>query len=333
MKLFNLGDMNWKQTQLIYHALAYNNIESLVLHSPRDSYMCVGLHQDPRDELDFDYCNKNNIGIFRREIGGGTVLLDNNQLFYNLIIHRKHPKVPYTPESFFRRFLKPFVEMYHELGISVEYHPLCDLVVDGRKISGNGGGEIGECKVLGGSILLDFDYERMAKAVLLPSNLQGKFLELMRNNLTTVKRELGVIPPKEEFCSILASKFADLLGPMTNGMVDAEINIKMRELDEQYSSDTWLFQRGTKQIGREIKVREGVYLFHKTFNTQKGSVEVTFEIEEDKVKKVSFSNAFPLSRINQEKLEERLIGLEYDKDKLVDEIIMIIKTHGGFVVA
>jgi len=289
MKLFNLGDMNWKQTQLIYHALAYNNIESLVLHSPRDSYMCVGLHQDPRDELDFDYCNKNNIGIFRREIGGGTVLLDNNQLFYNLIIHRKHPKVPYTPESFFRRF--------------------------------------------GGSILLDFDYERMAKAVLLPSNLQGKFLELMRNNLTTVKRELGVIPPKEEFCSILASKFADLLGPMTNGMVDAEINIKMRELDEQYSSDTWLFQRGTKQIGREIKVREGVYLFHKTFNTQKGSVEVTFEIEEDKVKKVSFSNAFPLSRINQEKLEERLIGLEYDKDKLVDEIIMIIKTHGGFVVA
>lgn len=333
MKLFNLGDMNWRQTQLIYHALAYKNIESLVLHSPRDSYMCVGLHQDPRDELDINYCNKNNIGIFRREIGGGTVLLDNNQVFYNLIIRRKHPKVPYDPESFFRRFLQPVVETYHELGISVEYRPLCDLVVDGRKISGNGGGEIGECKVLGGSILLDFDYEHMAQAVLLHDNLRGRFFELMQNNLTTVQSELGFIPSKEEVCSILASKFADLLGPMTNAILDAEITMKMRELDEQYSSDTWLFQRGTKQIGREVKIREGVYLFHKVFNTQKGSGGITFEIEENKVKKVSFSGTSPPSHIDQEGLEERLIGLEYDRDKLVDEIIMIIKTHEGVVVA
>ena len=333
MKLFNLGELNWKQTQLIYHALAYKNIESLVLHSSRDRYMCIGLHQDPRDELDLNYCNKNNIGIFRREIGGGTVLLDNDQVFYHLIIHRNHPKVPYAPESFFRRFLQPVIQAYRELGISAEYRPLCDLVVKEKKISGNGGGEVGECKVLGGSILLDFDYEHMARAVLSPDGLRRRFLELMQNNLTTVQKELGVIPSKEEICSLLASKFADLLGPMTEGMVDTEMTKKMIELDKQYSSDTWLHQRGTKQIGREIKVREGVLLFHKVFDTQKGPGGVTCEIEENRVKKVIFSNVFRLSHIDQEKLEERVVGLEYDRNKLLNEIIEIIKTHGGIVVA
>ncbi|UCE38489.1 MAG: lipoate--protein ligase family protein [Thermoplasmata archaeon] len=333
MKLFNLGELNWRQTQLIYHALAYKNIESLVLHSSSDRYMCVGLHQNPRDELDIEYCNENNIGIFRREIGGGAVLLDNNQVFYHLIIHRNHPKVPYAPESFFRRFLQPVIQVYYELGISAEYRPLCDLVVREKKISGNGGGEIGECKVLGGSILLDFDYERMARAMYLTDGLKQRFLELMQNNLTTVQKELGVIPLKEEIYSILATKFADFLGPMTDGRIDVEITKKMMELDKQYSSDTWLYQRGTKQIWREIKVREGVLLLHKVFNTQKDSGWVTCEIEENRVKKVTFSNAFPLSHTDQQEIENRLVGMEYDGDKLLYRIIEMIKANGGVIVA
>ena len=332
MKLFNLGELNWRQTQLIYHALAYMNIESLVINSPRDRYMCVGLHQDPRDELDLEYCNKNNIGIFRREIGGGTVMLDNDQVFYNLIIHRNNPKAPYIPESFFRRFLQPVIQTYHEFGISAEYRPLCDLVINRKKISGNGGGEIGECKVLAGNILLDFNFKYMAQAVSSPDSLREKFLELMQNNITTVKNELKTIPSKEEICSIIVKKFVDLLGPMTKGRIDTKINEKMTELDKQYTSDKWLYQRGTKQIGREIKVREGVFLFHKAFDTKEGPEEITCEIEENKVKKVSFSNEF-LCNVDREKFKEKLIGLEYDRNKLANKIIRMIKTYGVVDVA
>jgi len=333
MKLFNLGKLNWRQTQLIYHALAYKNIESLVLNSSKDRYMCVGLHQDPRDELDLNYCNKNNIGVFRREIGGGTVLLDNDQIFYNLIINRNHPKVPHAPESFFRKFLQPVIQTYHEIGISAEYRPICDLTVDGKKISGNGGGEIGECKVLAGSILLDFDYKRMARAMLLPNVIRERFLELMQSNLTTVQKELGFIPSKEKICSILSTKFADILGPMTNKKVNIEITKKMMELNKQYSSDTWLYQRGTKQIGHEVKVCEGIFLFYYMFNTKKGPEEVTFEIRDNRVKKVTFSKAFKLSNKKYQKLEEKFVGLEYDRTKLVNEIIEMIKTNGVFDVA
>ncbi len=332
MKLFNLGDVEWKQTQLIYHALAYENIESLVLSSPIDSYVSVGLHQNPQDELDLKYCIDKNIGIFRREIGGGTVLLDNHQLFYNLILHRNNLKVPYAPEAFFRRFLHPVIQTYRELGISVEYRPLCDLVVNEKKISGNGGGEIGDCKVLGGSILLDFNHELMARAVNLTDDLRERFLELMKSNLTTVNRELGIIPSKDDIYPILATKFQELLGPMNIGKVDSKIKNKMIELEKLYFSDKWLFQKGTKQIWREIKVREGVILFHKSLNTSNGYVGVTCLIEKNKVKKVTFSNRFLLSDVDQNEIENRVIDRKFEGTKSLNEIVEIIKSHSGVII-
>ncbi len=328
MKFFNLGNLNWKQTQLIYHALAYENIESLVLTSPKENFMCVGLSQDPRDELNINYCKKNNIGIFRREIGGGTVLLDNNQLFYNLILNRNNPIVPHIPEIFFQKFLQPVLQTYNELGISAEFRPLCDLIVNEKKISGNGGGEIGECKVLAGNILLDFNYQGMAKAISSPDILRGKFLELMHNNITTVKKELDIVPKIEEICSILFRKFENLLGPMNRDKVDAEITKKMMELDKFYSSDKWLYQRGTNQVGREIKVREGVFLFHKTFDTNEGNYGVTCEVEKNLIKKVTFTDDHLISNINKKKFKEKLMSLKYDRNILSNKILEFIKKYG-----
>ena len=163
MKLFVLEDLEWKESQLVYHALAQLNIEALVLDSPKQPYVCLGLPQNPTDELDMDHCHPNDIGIFRREIGGGIVFLNNDQVFYNLIVRRDRKDVPRIPENFFRKFLRPVIQALDDLGMKAEYRPLCDLLVNGRKISGNGGGEIGDCMVLAGGLMLDFDLETMSR--------------------------------------------------------------------------------------------------------------------------------------------------------------------------
>ncbi|MEE9150644.1 MAG: lipoate--protein ligase family protein, partial [Thermoplasmata archaeon] len=85
MILYDLGALPWKQTQLIYHALARCGEESIIICTPKEEYACVGFHLDISQELDLDFCEKHKIGIFRREIGGGTVFLDKNQLFYQVI--------------------------------------------------------------------------------------------------------------------------------------------------------------------------------------------------------------------------------------------------------
>jgi len=143
MELYNLGKVPWEESQLIYHALAELGREALVLLSPETPYVCIGFHQDVEAAVDLDYCRNNKIPVFRREVGGGAVYLDGNQLFFQLILSETNPIVPVRKESFYRKFLQPVIDTYKRIGIPAEYKPINDIVAGGRKISGTGVGEIG----------------------------------------------------------------------------------------------------------------------------------------------------------------------------------------------
>ena len=64
-----------------------------MLISPAQPYASIGFHQDMEQELELDYCAAHSIPIFRREVGGGAVYLDEAQLFWQLILPRDHPMV------------------------------------------------------------------------------------------------------------------------------------------------------------------------------------------------------------------------------------------------
>ena len=84
MNVYNLGRVPWLDSQLIYHAMPGAQEEGLILLAPAEPYVCIGYHQDARQEVDLDVCRERQIPVFRREVGGGAVYLDGNQLFYQL---------------------------------------------------------------------------------------------------------------------------------------------------------------------------------------------------------------------------------------------------------
>ena len=63
MELLNLGKVPWLESQSIYHALATLGRETLVLLSPSTPYVCIGFHQDLEQEVDVDFCRKNDIHL------------------------------------------------------------------------------------------------------------------------------------------------------------------------------------------------------------------------------------------------------------------------------
>ncbi len=144
MELYNLGKVPWEESQLLYHALAQLGHESLCLLSPATPYVCIGFHQDVVQEVDLEFCRANDIPVFRREVGGGAVFLDGNQLFFQLILHRDNPIAPKRIDVFYKKFLQPVIEVHQRIGIAAEYKPVNDLIVEARKISGTGAAEIGD---------------------------------------------------------------------------------------------------------------------------------------------------------------------------------------------
>ncbi|MEJ2099636.1 MAG: biotin/lipoate A/B protein ligase family protein [Desulfobacterales bacterium] len=235
MELFNLGKVPWLESQLIYHALADLGREALSLVSPATPYVCIGFHQDAEQEVDLDFCKANNIPVFRRNLGGGAVYLDGNQLFFQLILQRDNSIIPQGKISFYKKFLQPVINVYRRIGIAAEYKPVNDVVVESRKISGTGAAEIAGCIVFVGNLIVDFDYDMMSRVLKVPDEkFRDKIQQTIKANLTTIRRELGDANthpwPEGQLNDLMAEEFQKLIGPMQRSPKDLELQTKMDEL-------------------------------------------------------------------------------------------------------
>ncbi|NJN42021.1 MAG: lipoate--protein ligase family protein [Flammeovirgaceae bacterium] len=106
IRWIDAGKVSALRSQSIYHGLGYAQKDgtenTIVLATPESPYMCIGHFQDARNELDLEFCKKQNLPIIRRETGGGTVYIDSDQLFVQWIFQRGYlpPKVEHRFQFF-----------------------------------------------------------------------------------------------------------------------------------------------------------------------------------------------------------------------------------------
>jgi lipoate-protein ligase A len=297
MELFKLGKIPWEDTQLIYHSLALLGREALCLVSPATPYVCIGYHQDLAQEVDLEFCRANDIPIFRREVGGGAVFLDGNQLFFHLILKRDNPIAPKRIDAFYQKFLQPVIDVHRRIGIPAQYKPVNDLVVQNRKISGTGAGEIGDCIVFVGNLILDFDYETMARVLKIPNEkFRGKVKKTIEENLSTIRRELGEAQSgpwdEDTLNNMLAEEFEKLLGPLTRAVKDSVPADKMQALKSEMMRDDWLYRRGKQVDGRVVKVRSGLEVVQQMHKATGGLMRTEFLVEDGRFKEVAISGDY-----------------------------------------
>ena len=298
MELYNLGKVPWHETQLIYHALADLGRESLVLVSPASPYVCIGYHQDVTHEVDMDFCRENNIPVFRRKVGGGAVYLDGDQLFFHLILRRKNRLIPPSKNVFYQKFLQPIVNIHHRIGIQARYKPVNDIIVNHRKISGTGVGEIGDCIVFVGNLILDFNYKMMSRILKVPDEkFRDKIRKSIEDNMTTIQREWGDDKQSEQWDesklnTLLADEFGKLLGSLDPGTKDEVLISKMAEIDSQMNTDTWLYCKGKPAAMRSVKIRSGVEVAHRMHKAPGGLIRADFEVHDGQLSGVSISGDF-----------------------------------------
>ena len=297
MDLYKLGKIPWEETQLIYHALALQVREALCLVSPASPYVCIGYHQDLEQEVDLEFCRAHDIPIFRREVGGGAVFLDGNQLFFHLILKHDNPIAPKRIEAFYQKFLKPVIAVHHRIGLQVEYKPVNDLIFQNRKISGTGAGEIGDSIVFVGNLILDFDYETMARVLKIPDEkFRDKVKKTIKENLSTIRRELGAERADQwdenTLNNMLAEEFQKLLGSMTPARKDNLLIAKMQAMKSEMMRDDWLFHRGKRVGGRVVKVRSGLEVVQRMHKANGGLIRAEFVVEDGCYKEVAISGDY-----------------------------------------
>ncbi len=248
---------------LIFHALARMGIEALVIVSPQSPLVSIGYFTNTQQEIDLLYCRKAGIPVMRREIGGGVTYLDENQIFYQLIWKNDNLKFPKAAQDIYLRLSEAPVETYRAFDIETEFQPVNDIVTkEGKKIAGEAGGDVGECTVFVGGILLDFNHEIMSRILRSPDEkFRDRVYKAMREYLTTMKTELGTMPSRQDVVSVLKEEFEKRIGTLNPASLTPEILDKMKQLELWMTSEEFLLKK-TPRNPTGVKIKEGVEVLY-----------------------------------------------------------------------
>jgi len=293
MQLLKLKNLPGQQSMLIFHALARMGFEGLVIVSPEKPLVSLGYFEDIHSSLDLDYCLKNRIPIMRREVGGGTTYLDKNQVFYQVIFSKKNSIFPAKAKEIFEFLSQPVCQTYEEFGINTHFRGANDIVTEsGKKIAGEGGGDIGTRMVFVGGILMDFDYQAMAKLLKVPDEkFRDKVYKSMRENLTTMKKELSVVPERDDIVNVLVEKFERTIGKLDPINLDAEILDKMKQVEKWMQSREFLYRKDLK-ASSGVKIREGVEILYSNHKATGGLIKTYQEIFESRIQDIQIAGDF-----------------------------------------
>jgi lipoate-protein ligase A len=322
MYVFDLGKLPGQQSMLIFHTLARMGIEALIIVSPKIPLVSIGYFQDAVQEVDLEYCRKANIPFMRREVGGGATYLDENQIFYQFIWKRDNPKFPRAIDEIYPWFSQVPVQTYSTFGIEAEFRAVNDIITKtGRKIAGEGGGNIGECMVFVGGILLDFDYQAMSRILKVPDEkFRDKLYKTMEENLTTMKRELGVAPQRHEVVKVLKERFEKMTGKLQTASLNSEILQKMKEIESWMTSEEFLLKK-TPRIPSGVKIREGVEVLYGFHKAKGGLIRTAEEISERKIEEITISGDFTFyPKEGLDGLERSLVKVSLEEEKIIERV-------------
>jgi lipoate-protein ligase A len=316
MQLFHLRHVSWLDSQLIYHAQPRVGVEGLNILAPSTPYVCIGYHQDLEQEVDVAYCHTNHIPVFRREVGGGAVYLDGKQIFFQLVLHKDHPLAGGDKAALYQRMLQPVADAYSDLGVPARYRPVNDVITAaGRKISGTGAATIGDYVIVVGNLIADFDYATMARVLRVPDEkYRDKVFKSIQENLTTIKRELGRIPSWDELVAPLIHRFEQVLGPLEPAEIPPAVTDQVQALKPQYLSEAWLYKKGRRQAGRDVKIATGVNVIQRIHKAPGGLIRATVEVKDGQMTYASLSGDFfcyPMDAIGE--LETALAGVPLEQ--------------------
>jgi len=297
IRLLTMEGVSPLRSQTVYHAVAYamreDSPNTIIMVSPNTPYVCIGYHQDIQKEVDLDYCLEHKLPVYRREVGGGAVFLDNGQLFTQWIFHKND--LPSNLEERFKLYIDPLVKTYQDLGINAILRPINDVHVNGKKIGGTGAAQMGIAEVVVGSLMYTFDKKTMSKVLKVSSEkMRDKIYESLEAYMTTMTEQLGFLPDRATVRDIYLKNVSNALGvEICEGQWIAEEEEMAQEIDARFLSDEWLYQKGRLQQ-QGVKIHQDVHIVESAFKAQGGLIRVIARLRDGRIDDVSISGDFTL---------------------------------------
>ena len=331
-RLINLGEIEWIDTQAIYHALAlvqdqFDTPNTLLINWSNKPFVCVGLHQIIDNSIEKEYIKSQNLPVVRRGCGGGSVFLDSNQVFYQIICRKE--EYNFDLRNFYEFFLRPVVETYRYFNVPAEYSPINDIVAQEKKISGNGAVTYGNSRILVGNFIFNFPSKEMSKILKVPDEkFRDKIAKSLEERMGSFSYFLENPPSKEEviqkYIELFQEKIDVNLEIGTLSKIEKEKIVEIRNL---YKQNEWLdYVEHEKRTMIQQKIMGGTYFTFSERKFQGGLVQLFIHFENNQISDLVISGDFTISPpLILSELQNHLIGQEVESTILIEKIKLFFR--------
>ena len=219
----------------------------------------IGYHQSVAQELREEYCAQHGIDIQRRITGGGAIYFDATQIGWELYLDRRFMGTA-DMGLIAKRICEAAAQGISTLGVDARYRPRNDIEVHGKKVSGTGGAFDGDSILYQGTLLIEFDIEKMLRVLRIPAEkLADKAIASARERVANLGDLLGVVPAMAHVKACLTDAFQRAFGVTFEAA--QQLTSTEQHLVEQALADIdtpqWVYQFNHAAL--ESPVLEGIH--------------------------------------------------------------------------
>ena len=261
-----------------------------------------GRNQLVDSEVDVNFCRNHGIQFYRRKSGGGCVFADRSNLMLSYI-------TPTTNVNFtFNRYMLMVEDALQRLGVDARTSGRNDILIAGKKVSGNAFYHLPGRSIVHGTMLYDTNLDYMLNATT-PSRtkLRSKGVESVRQHITTLCNHINLTIEqfKEHLRTVLCN--SEIL------LSEADV-AAIEQLEQEYYDDAFIYGNNPAASLTKVQRIEGVGEFH-----------VSLDLKENRIRKVLLAGDFFIIGDLDSMLLSKLKEVEYCR-AAIEEALANVET-------
>lgn len=284
----------------------FGNEDTYLLFYINGPCIIIGRNQNSVEEINTDYVDSNGIKVVRRLSGGGAVYHDLGNLNFSFITKD-------DGESFhnFAKFTQPVVKALNRLGVPAELIGRNDLVVEGRKISGNAQFSTKGRMFSHGTLIYDSEIEHIVSSLnVSKEKIESKGIKSIRSRVANISEYLTEKKSMEEFVEILLCYIFD---------VEDVKDVPKYELTEKDWENIYEISKNRYQKWEWNFGKSPAFNIKASHKFPSGLLDVRLDVKKGIIENCKiYGDFFGLGDVKD--IEEKLIGVRHERKALEEAL-------------
>lgn len=273
----------------------------------------IGRNQNTIEEINTKYVEENNIKVVRRLSGGGAVYHDEGNLNFSFITKD-------DGDSFhnFEKFTKPVVEALNQIGVPAKLVGRNDLLVEGRKFSGNAQYATKGRMFSHGTIMFDSEIEHVVAALNVSSEkIKSHGIKSIRSRVANISEFLDEKISMEQFKELLLRYIFN---------VDDVKDVPRYELTEEDWEEIYKLSNERYKKWEWNFGKSPAFNIRHSHKFDSGLLDVRLDVKKGIIENCTiYGDFFGVGNIKD--LEQALVGVRHDRQAVEDALASIDVAH------